>query len=84
MMFPMYCNSVLNNCHFFGDILSPFLSNAFSKSSNFAICALFEGVNNSQLSIIASQCFLLCIHSKIAFMYNCQIEGEMFNPIGIL
>ena len=49
-----------------------------------SICALFEGVNNSKLSIIASQCFLLCKHSKIAFMYDCQVEGEMFNPLGIL
>ena len=77
MMFPKYCNSVLNNWHFFGDIFSPFLSNAFSKSSNFAICALFEGVNNSKSSIIALHCFLLCKHSKIAFMYDCQIEGDV-------
>ena len=34
--------------------------------------------------MIASQCFLLCRHSKIAFIYDCLIEGEMFNPIGIL
>ena len=53
-------------------------------SLNFAICALFEGIHNSKSSIIASQCFLLCKHSKIAFMYDCQIEGEMFNLIGIL
>ena len=84
IMFPMYCNSVLNNWHFFADILSLFLSNAFSKSSNFAICALCEGVNSSKLSIIALQCFLLCKNPKIAFIYDCQIEGEMFNPIGIL
>ena len=56
----------------------------FSKSSNFAICALFEGVNNGKSSIIASKCSLLCKHSKITFMYNCQIEGEMFNAMGIL
>ena len=83
MMFLMYCNSVLNNWHFFGDILSPFSNNAFSIS-NFAICALFEGVNTKVMSIIALQCFQLCKHSKIAFMYDYQIEGEMFNPIGIL
>ena len=34
--------------------------------------------------MIVSQCFLLCKHSKIAFIYDCHIEGEMFNPIGIL
>ena len=83
-MFPMYCNSVLNNWHFFRDILSLFFRNAFHKSSNFTICALFEDVNNSKSSIIASQCFLLCKHSKIAFVYDCKIEGEMFNPMGIL
>ena len=80
----MYCNSVLNNWHFFRDILRRFLSNAFNKSSNFIICALFEGVNSNKSSIIASQCFLFCKHSKIAFIYDCQIEGHIFNPIGIL
>ena len=84
VMFPMYCNSVLNNWHFFRDILRPFLSEAFNKSSNFAIYALFKGMNNSKSSIIVSQCFLLCTYSKIAFIYDCQIEGDMFNPIGIL
>ena len=34
--------------------------------------------------MIASQCFLLCKCSKIVFIYDCQIEGEMLNPIGIL
>ena len=34
--------------------------------------------------MIASQYFLLCKHSKIVFMYDCQIEGEMFKLIGIL
>ena len=80
----MYCNPVLNNSHFFGGILGPFLSNAFNKSSNFAICMLFKGVNSGKSSIIALQCFLLCKHSKIAFIYNCQIEVYIFNPIGIL
>ena len=84
IMFPMYYNSVLNNWHFFADILRPFLSKAFNKSSNFAICTLFEGVNNNKSSIIASQCFLLCKHCKIAFIYDCQIEGNIFNHIGIL
>ena len=45
---------------------------------------LFEGVNNSKSSIIALQCFLFCKHSKIAFIYDCQIKGDMFNSIGIL
>ena len=61
IMFPMYCNSVLNNWHFFGDILRPFLSKAFNISSNLAICAPFEGVNNNKSSIIALQCFILCV-----------------------
>ena len=33
IMLPMYCKSVLNNWHFFGDIVRPFFNNAFSKSS---------------------------------------------------
>ena len=84
MTIPTYCNSVLNNCHFSGDILRLFLSKVFNRASNFAICALFEGVKSNKSYMIASQCFLLCRHSKIAFIYDCQIEGEMFNPIGIL
>ena len=78
----MHCNSVLNNWHFFGDILRPFLSKAFNKSSNFTIYVLFEGANSYKSSIIASQCFLLCKHSKIEFIYDCQIEGDILNPIG--
>ena len=84
IMFPIYCNSVLNNWHFFRDILRPFLSKAFHKSSNFAIYHLFQGAKINRSSIIASQCFLLCKHSKIAFMYGCQSEGDIFNPMGIL
>ena len=34
---PMYCKFVLNNWHYFGDIVSPFFNNAFSKSSSFAM-----------------------------------------------
>ena len=48
------------------------------------MCDFFNGVNNKRLFIIASQYFLLCKESNIAFMYDCQIEGEVFNPIGIL
>ena len=61
IMFPMYCNSVLNNWHFFRDILRLFMSKAFNKSSNLAICALSEGVNNNKPSIIDSQCFYFVI-----------------------
>ena len=38
----MYCNSALNNWHFFGEILSPFLSYTFNKSSNFAMCDFLQ------------------------------------------
>ena len=44
----------------------------------------FDGVNNNRSSIIASQYFLPYKQSNIAFIYDCQIEGEIFNPIGIL
>ena len=53
--FPIYCNSLLNSWHFFGDSLSPFLSKSFNKSSNFAVCTPFEGVKSNKLSVIASQ-----------------------------
>ena len=84
IMFPMYSISDLNNYHFFGSILRPFLSKAFNKFSNLDICTLFEGVNDNKSSIIVPQCFLLCKHSKIAFIYDHQIEGDIFNPIDIL
>ena len=45
---------------------------------------LFEGENNSKSSIIASQYLLLSKHPNIAFIYDCQIEGEIFNPRGIV
>ena len=48
------------------------------------MCDFFHGVDNNRSSIIASQYFLLCKQSNIAFMYDCQIEGEIFNPIGII
>ena len=48
------------------------------------MCDFFDGVNSNKSSIIASQYFLLCKHPKIAFIYDCQIEGEIFSPIGIL
>ena len=54
------------------------------KSSNLAMCVFFEGVKSNKSSIIASQYILICRHSKIAFILDCQIEGEMFKPIGIL
>ena len=83
IVFPMYCNSVLNNWHFFGDILSPFFNKDFRRSSNYAMCDFFDGVNNRS-SVIVSQYFLLCKQSNIAFIYDCQIEGEIFHPIGIV
>ena len=49
-----------------------------------AMCNFLVGVNNKRLSIIASQYFLLCKQSKISFIYDCQIDGDIFNPIGIL
>ena len=66
MVLPMYCNSVLNNWHFFGDIFRPYLSHAFSKSSSFVMWDCFEGVNNSRSSLITSQYFLLSWQSRIA------------------
>ena len=45
------------------------------------MCDFVDGVNNNGSSVIASQYFLLCKQSNIAFMYDCQIEGEIFNPI---
>ena len=84
MMLPINCSSVLNNWHFLRDILSPFFSNAFNKSSNLDKCTLFVGVNNNKSSLIASQYFLLYKLSKIPFIYDCHMEGKMFNLIGIL
>ena len=84
IVFPIFCNSILKNWHSFEDILSLFFYKAFSISSNFATCYFFDGVNNNRSSIIVSQYFLLCQQSNIAFIYDCQIEGEIFNPIGIL
>ena len=80
---PIYSNSFLNNWHFFGEILRPLLRNTFNKSSNLAIWDFFDGVSNNRSSIIASQYFLLCKHSKMTLIYHCQIEGETFNSIGI-
>ena len=48
------------------------------------MCDFLDGVNNKRTSIIASQYFLLGKQSNIAFMYDCKIEGEIFNLIGIL
>ena len=65
---PIYCNSVLRNWLSFRDILSLFFSNALSKSSNFAMCDFFDGVNYKKSSIIASHYVLLCKQSNVAFM----------------
>ena len=64
----MYCNSVLNNWHFFGEILSLFFNKAFNRSSSFAMCGFFDEVNINRPSVIASQYFLLYKHSNIAFI----------------
>ena len=48
------------------------------------MCSFFVGVNNNTSSIIALQYFLLCKQSKIAFIYDLQIDGDIFSPIGIL
>ena len=45
------------------------------------MCNFFDGVKNNRSSIIASQYILLCKQSNIVFIYDCQIEGEIFNPI---
>ena len=68
IVLPIYCNSVLNNWHFFGDILSPVFNKALSKSSNFAMCDLFDWVNNKRSSIIASQYFFPCKQCNSVFM----------------
>ena len=68
IVLPMYCNSNLYNWHFFRDILSPFFNKAFNRSSNFAIHDFFDGVNNNNSSIIASQYFLFHRHCNIAFI----------------
>ena len=84
MVLPMYCNCVLNNWHFFGEIIKPFLHNAHSKSISFSKCVCLLGVNSNRLSMIASQYFLLDKQLKIAFIYDCHTVGEILSPIGIL
>ena len=82
--FPMYCKPVLNNWHFLGDIFSPFFNKALNISSNLFVWDFFDGVKSIRSSIIASQYFLLCRQFKIALMYDCHMDGDMFKPIGIL
>ena len=84
ILFPMYCKLVLNNWHFYGDIFNPFFNEAFNRSSNLFMCVSFDGVNSRRLSMITSQYFLLWRQYKIALIYNCHMDGEMFSPIGIL
>ena len=48
------------------------------------MCDSFVRVNNNRSSIIALQNFLLCKQSKISFIYDCQIDEDIFNSIGIL
>ena len=45
------------------------------------MCDFFFGVNNNRPCIIALQYFLLS--KQITFTYNCQIDGDIFNPISI-
>ena len=44
IVFPIYCSSVLNNWHFFGEIFKPFLHNALNKFISFSkcICLLYD------------------------------------------
>ena len=84
MMLPMYCNSALNNWHFFREIFKPFLHNAHSKSISFSTCVCLLGVNSSRSPMIASQYLLLDKQLKMAFMYDYHTAGEILNPIGIL
>ena len=84
MVLPMYCNSVLNNWHFFGEIFKPFLHYAHSKSISISKCVCLLGMNSNRSSMIASQYLLLNKQLKMAFMYNCHTTGEILSPIGIL
>ena len=84
MVLPMYCSSVLNNWHFFGEIFKPFLHNADSKSISFSKYVCLLGMNSNRSSMIASQYFLLDKQLKVVFMYDCHTVGEMLSSIGIL
>ena len=77
MVLPMYCNSVLNNWHFFREIFKPFLHNTHSKLISFSKYVCLLGVNSNRSSMIASQYFLLDKQLKIAFIYDCHTVGEM-------
>ena len=81
MVWPMYCSIFLNSWHFFGDVLRPFLSNAFNKSSSFVMWDCFEGVNSNKSSIIASQYVLLSRQLRMVFLYICQIGGRHLVPL---
>ena len=80
----MYCNSVLNNWHFFGEIFKPFLYNTHNRSVNCTNCICLLSVNSNRSSMIASYYFLLDKQLKMAFIYHCQTAGEILSPIGIL
>ena len=84
MVLPMYCNSVLNNWHFFGKIFKPFLHNTHRKSISFSKYVCLLGMNSNRSSMIASQYFLLDKQLKMVFMYDCHTGGEILSPIGIL
>ena len=80
LVIPFCCNFFLK-LTFLGQY--SILSNTFSKSSNFVMCGFFVWVKNKRPSIIASQYFLFCKHSRIAFMYDFHLAGYIFNPINI-
>ena len=79
--FPTYCWLVLNSWHFLGDIFNLFFNKGFNRSSNLFTWASLDGVNSIRSSMIVLQYFLLWRQFKIALMYDCHIDGEMFNPI---
>ena len=81
--FSMYCKLVLNNWHFLGDTFSPFFNKALNISSNLFIWDSLHRVKSIRSSIIALQCFLLWGQFKMALIYDCHMDGEMFKPIGI-
>ena len=84
IVLPIYCSSVLNNWHFFGEIFKTFLHNSHSKLTSFSKCVCLLGVNSNRSSMIASKYFLLDKQLKMEFIYDCHTVGEILSPIGIL
>ena len=48
------------------------------------LCDFFGGENNNRSSIIALKYFPFSKQSNIMLIYDCQIDGDIFNPISIL